>query len=315
MISNFLFFAPVIMGPGAVSVLEAKAKELAIKKAILVYDKGIEAAGITEKIRKPLVAAGVTLVEYNGVVPDPTDVTIDAAAKLARDNDVDAVIGVGGGSTMDTCKGVNLLMGNPGNIADYFIKPPVFPASKIGKKLILLPTTAGTGSECTISAVITDTANKRKAATRSPSHLATLAIIDPDLSSGMPPRLTASTGMDALAHAVESITILPSRWNVISEIFAIKAIQDLVKYLPIAVHDGKNLEAREKCAIASMLAGSAFANTLVHLGHAFGHSIGARLHMPHGECCGVTLAHAIDYVADAVPEKVKLVGETMGLTF
>ncbi|MDR1486555.1 MAG: iron-containing alcohol dehydrogenase [Deltaproteobacteria bacterium] len=315
LITNFLIFAPVIMGPGSVNVLEAQAKALGIKKAILVYDKGIEAVGIAEKIRKPLLAAGVTLVEYNGVVPDPTDVTVDEAAKLARDNDVDAVIGVGGGSTMDTCKGVNLLLTNPGKIADYFIIPPVIPGSKPGKKMILIPTTAGTGSECTIAAVFTDTVNKRKCATRSPANQATIAIIDPDLSSGMPPRLTASTGMDALAHAVESITIIPPRWNIISELFSIKAIQDLVKYLPIAVNDGKNIEAREKCAVASMLAGSAFANTLVHLGHAFGHSIGAKLHMPHGECCGVTLAHAMDYVADAVPDKVKLVGETMGLTF
>lgn len=316
MITNFLYFAPVIMGPGAVSTLKAKAKELGIKKAILIYDKGIEAVGIAEKVRAPLRSAGVEMVEYDGVVPDPTDVTINEAAKLARDNDVDAVIGVGGGSSLDTSKGVNLLMGNPGQIADYFLKPPYIPPTKAGKTLIMIPTTAGTGSECTISAVITDTVNKRKAATRSPaSHHATVAIIDPDLSSGMPPRLTASTGMDALAHAVESITILPSRWNIISELFSLAAIKYLVKYLPRSVKDGKDHEAREKCAVASMLAGSAFANTLVHLGHAFGHSIGARLHMPHGECCGVTLAHAVDYVADAVPDKVMIVGEAMGLTF
>jgi alcohol dehydrogenase len=315
MITQFLFFTPVIMGPGAVSVLEAKTKELGIKKAILVYDKGIEAVGIAAKVKAPLVAAGVDLVEYNGVVPDPTDVTINEAAKLAREKDVDAVIGVGGGSTMDTCKGINVLLGNPGTINDYFIIPPNFPASKAGKKLILLPTTAGTGSETTIFAVISDTVRNLKAATRSIANLATVAIIDPELSAGMPPRLTASTGMDALAHAVESITIGFNQWNIISELFSIAAIKDLVKYLPIAVKDGKNMEAREKCAVASTLAGTAFANTRVHLGHAFGHSLGARLHMPHGECCGVTLAHAIDFAGDAVPDKTKIVGETMGVTF
>lgn len=316
MIRNFHYFAPVSMGFGAINVLEGKAKELGIKKAILIYDKGIQAVGIADKVRAPLKAAGVELFEYDGVVPDPTDVTINEAAELARKNNVDAVIGVGGGSTLDTCKGVNLLLGNPGVINDYFIIGGKIPPTKPGKALIMIPTTAGTGSECTVSAVITDTVNKRKAATRSPgSHQATIAIIDPDLSSGMPPRLTASTGMDALAHAVESITIAPARWNILSEVMSIQAIKDLMHYLPIAVNDGKNMEAREKCAIASMLAGAAFANTLVHLGHALGHSIGARLHMPHGECCGVTLAHTIDWVADAVPDKVRIVGEAMGLSF
>jgi alcohol dehydrogenase len=297
------------MGFGASEQIGAKCSELGIKKVILVTDAGVEKAGLTKGIEKSLTDVGIEFVVFRDVVPDPTDVSIIAAGDVARAAKVEAVIGIGGGSALDTAKGVNVLMGNPSPLSDYYLggKP-----TQPGLPLFLLPTTGGTGSESTISAVITDTTQKRKTAIRSKNcNVSTLAIIDPGLQMGMPLFLTALTGIDAFAHSAESLTV--NKPNPICDALGKESLRFLVQYLPRAINDGSDKEAREHVAYAATLGGMCIANTLVHYGHCFGHSIGAKLHLPHGLGVGHAVAQAINYVADAIPEQVRQVGIAMGV--
>jgi alcohol dehydrogenase len=274
-----------------------------------VFDAGVEKAGLTKGVEKSLKEAGIDYVVFKDVAPDPTDVSIEAGGKVAREAKVDVVIGIGGGSCLDTAKGVNVLMANPSPLSDYFLGgKPTAP----GLPLFLIPTTAGTGSECTLSCIVTDTKGKRKTTIRSKNcNIATLAIVDPGLSVGLPPHLTSITGADAFCHSAESMTVKIT--NGVSDALAKESIRNLSNYLPTAIATGTDVVAREKVATAAMMSGMAFANTLCHLGHCFGHSIGATLHLPHGLCVGVSIAQAIYFVTDAIPDKVKELGLAMGL--
>ena len=298
------------MGYGASETIGEKCKEHSVKKAILVYDTGVEKAGLTAGVKKSLTEAGIEYVTFDGVVPDPTADSIEAAGVIARDAKVNCVIGIGGGSCLDTAKGVNVLLGNPSPLSDYFVgndKP-----TQPGVTMFLIPTTGGTGSECTYSAIITDTANKRKRTIRSRNcNLATLAIVDPGLMLGLPPHITAMTGIDAYCHAAEAMTV--NKTNPVSDALAKESIHYLFTYLPRAVNNGGDRDARYYVGVSAMMSGMSFANTLVHLGHCFGHSIGATLHLPHGLAVGLSIAQAINYVADAIPEKVKDLGIAMGV--
>jgi alcohol dehydrogenase len=306
---SFVICAPVVIGFGVAKTVGEKCKEYGAKKAILVFDPGVEKAGLTKGVEQSLKDNGIDYVVFRDVVPDPTDVSIEAGGKVAREAKVDAVVAVGGGSVLDTAKGINVLLGNPSPIHDYFLgKKPTQP----GKPIFLIPTTGGTGSEGTISAVITDTIAKRKASIRSMNcNLATLGFVDAELMMGLPKSLTAQTGIDAFAHVSESIS--NNKTNIISDSLSKQAIRNLTVYLPKAVANGSDKEAREKVAIAANMAGTAMANALPHLGHCFGHSIGATLHYPHGLAIGSAIAQALCYVADIVPDKIKEVGVCMGL--
>ena len=309
MLSTYTVFVPSLMGFGASETVGEKCKELGVKRAILVYDAGVDKAGLTEKIKERLTDAGVEYVVFTGVAPEPTDVSIEAGGKVAREAKVEAVIGIGGGSSLDTAKGVNVLMGNPSPISTYYLGgQPTQP----GLPLFLIPTTGGTGSECSLSCVITDTVGKRKTTIRSRNcNLATLAIVDPGLMLGLPQFWTSVTGIDAFAHVVESLTV--NKTNAVSDAISKEATRHLTTYLPRAVKDGSDKDARYYVAVAAMMGGMTIGNTLVHLGHCFGHSIGAALHLPHGLAVGASVAQALAYVGDAVPEKVKSVGVAMGL--
>ncbi|MDR2198856.1 MAG: iron-containing alcohol dehydrogenase [Deltaproteobacteria bacterium] len=309
MTSTFSICAPALMGFGASLAIGEKCAELGVKKAILVFDQGVENAGLTKGVEKSLKDAGIDYVVFKDVAADPTDVSIEAGGKVGREAKVEAVIGVGGGSVLDTAKGINVLMGNPSPLSDYFLggKP-----TNPGLPIFLIPTTGGTGSECTLSCIVTDVKARRKTTIRSKNcNLSTLAIVDPELMMGLPPLLTAITGIDAFAHAAECAT--NNKTNPVSDALAKEAIGNLVRHLPRAVADGSDREAREKVAISAMMAGTAFANSLPHLGHCFGHSIGATLHLPHGLAVGAAIAQALCFVSDAVPEKIRAVGSAMGL--
>ncbi|MDR1043917.1 MAG: iron-containing alcohol dehydrogenase [Candidatus Adiutrix sp.] len=312
MISSFSVFAPPLMGYGASDIIGEKCRDLGLTKVILVHDLGVEKAGLSQRIEKSLKNAGVEYVSFKEIEPDPTDVSIEAGARFAQQSGgIKAVIGLGGGSSLDTAKGINVLMGNPFPLSDYFLggKP-----TQKGLPLFLIPTTAGTGSECTQSCIVSDTKNKRKTTIRSSNcNVATLAIIDPALTLDLPPSLTAITGIDAFAHAAESLT--GNKTNPVSDALNKESLRLISKNLPIAFKDGHNREARESALLAAMMAGMGFTNSMCHLGHSFGHAIGAIAHIPHGLAIGSSIAQAICFVADATPERVKAIGECMGLTF
>jgi alcohol dehydrogenase len=306
---NINHMTPVLFGEGTSLQTGERLKTLGCKKVLAVYDKGVKQAGITDKIIESIKEQGIEVAVFDGVKADPPDTMIDEGAEIGRKAGVDGVVGIGGGSTMDTAKTINLLLNNPGKVKDYMgtgkeLKP--------GKNLILLPTTAGTGSEVTMFAVITDTADEnKKKGMAGPLVRANLAIVDPTLTVGMPPSITADTGMDAYAHAVEAI--MGNNRNPMSDLLGEQAISLVMKYLPKAVKNGKDMEARTEMSYAAMLAGYSFNDSLTHMGHSLGHTLGSIFHIPHGNACGVAMPEIIEYLAEDVPGPIRLIGKAMGL--
>jgi alcohol dehydrogenase len=300
----------VVFGEHASDHVGEKAKALGCSKVMCIYDKGVKDAGIADSVVKNLENSGLRVVQYGGVLPDPPDIMINECGELARKEMVDGVVGVGGGSTLDTAKSVNVMLGNPGPIGNYYFVPGG-PGHKPGRPLILIPTTAGTASEITYVSVVTNTATGRKGGVKGAATIASLAIVDPLLTIGMPPGLTAATGMDTFAHALEAYT--SAGRNMMSDLLAEKAIELVSRNLPRAVKNGSDLEARTNMSFACLIAGMSFNDATPHFGHAFGHTLGSLHHIPHGIACAIAQPGVIQTVAGIMPEKVRRIGELMGL--
>jgi alcohol dehydrogenase len=306
---NVNHISPVFFGPNTSLQTGARLKAMGVTHALFVFDQGVKKAGIPDKIIAGVKEAGVQVSVFDGVQADPPDFTVDQGAEIGRKANVDGVVGVGGGSTMDTAKAINLLLGNPGSISQYLTFPP--PPLKPGKTLVLIPTTSGTGSEVTHFAVITDSKTHAKRSPVGPLVRAKLAIIDPTLTVGMPPSVTADTGMDAFAHCAEAMTAVQR--NPMSDLLAEKGISIVMEFLPKAVKDGKDLDARTQMSFAAMLGGYAFNDSNTQLGHAIGHTLGSMYHIPHGNACGVVLPEILECEAEAVPDAVARIAAAMGL--
>lgn len=298
----------ILFGSGASEQTGAKVKELGCKKVLVVHGKHIKKSGIADKVIDTLVKEGIEIVRFEEVEPDPPDTIIEKGAAVAKEANVDGIIGIGGGSAQDTAKAINVLLGNAPPITRFLDKSLKM---NPGKMLVLLPTTAGTGSEANNVAVITDTKNGVKGGVKGPACVPNLAIVDPDFTLDLPPRITAITGMDTLAHGVESMTTILAQ--PMAELLCEKVISLVVQNLPVAIKDGKNLEARTNLSFAAMIAGMSFDNTVLHLGHAIAHTMGAVYHIPHGIACSIALPEAIEYISDVLPEKIKIIGRAMGL--
>lgn len=306
---NINHMTPVLFGEDASLQTGERLKGFGCKKVLAVYDQGVKNAGITDKIIEAIKEQGIEVAVFDGVKADPPDTMIDEGAEIGRKENVDGVVGIGGGSTMDTAKVINLLLNNPGKVKDYMgtgaeLKP--------GRPLILVTTTSGTGSEVTMFAVITDTGDEnKKKGMAGPLVRANLAIVDPLLTVGMPPSITADTGMDAFAHSAEAIT--GQARNPMSDLLGEQAISLVMKYLPKAVKNGKDIEARTQMSYAAMLAGYSFNDSLTHMGHSLGHTLGSIFHIHHGNACGVAMPEIIEYLAEDVPEPIRKIGQAMGL--
>lgn len=308
MITAYNVFVPIIMGRGSSLRTGLKVRELGCKKVLVVYDKGLKAIGIADIILENLQNAGIATVSFDGVVPDPPDIIVEEAAEVARREGIDGIVAVGGGSAIDAAKGINVLINNQPPIMQYF---GIQKNLKPGVPMVFIPTTSGTGSEVTNMCVISCTSRGNKDSVVSPVCVGTLAILDPELTIGLPPSLTAATGIDALAHAVESIT--SGQANPLSDALARDAIGTIAKWLPVAFKDGSNIEAREKMILASSFAGMAFTNALVHLGHCIAHAFGANFHIPHGVACAATLPEVIEYTSKTEFKKVEMICEGLGV--
>lgn len=297
---------PIIYGEGTISLLGEEVKKLGCTKIMIVSGKTIAKSEVYAKCKKSLLSAGVELIEFNEVTPEPPDYIIDQGGEIAKAEKIDGIVAVGGGSSMDAAKAINILVNNPPPINQYFGNPFYKP----GVPVVMVVTTAGTGSESTSVAVITDTVNNVK---NSVIGAASLGILDPEATVSVSQETTAHTGMDAFAHAAEAITAkFP---NPKSELLASDAIKRIMRYLPIAVKDGANIEARGNLLLASNFAGIAFNDALVHLGHAIAHSLGAKFHITHGVACALALPEVMKYAAGIDDSKVKIVGESMGISF
>lgn len=246
------------------------------------------------------------LVVCDQVQPDPPAPIIDAGAALCREQNCDCVVAVGGGSTIDTAKGINLLRFNEGNILDYAGGKAYRPASG----LISIPTTAGTGSELSNGMIVTDPDSAQKLAIIAYGEF---AILDPALTATMPASLTVNTGLDVFSHAFEAYTSILS--NPMADAVCEKIMAEVCRWLPAAKANGDDQTARQRMAVASSLGGWMLSNACAHVGHSLAHVLGAKFHMPHGLVCSYTLPVTMETIAPAVPEKVRYAGEILGVQF
>ena len=299
---------PILFGIGTSKLVGEKLKEFGCTKVLLVYDSGIQAAGIVDKIDMIIKAAGIKTVHYSGVLADPPDWSVEEAGALGCSENVDGVVGLGGGSALDTAKGATMLQTNPPPISLYYGREGV--VSKPGKPLVVMPTTAGTGSESTPGGVITDTKNEIKTNIAGAGCKVSLGVVDPELTLALPPAVTASTGMDALCHAAESYTSALS--NSFCDLTGREAIRLAGKYLVRAFENGNDLEAREGMMKAATLGGISMSGPLCHLAHDIGKAMGGKFHVAHGNACASTLPQVLQAVAPAYPDRVRYIAESFG---
>ena len=266
----------IIFGIGSVNGLNKEASEFGTKKVLIVTDPGVIKAGIHQRVIEQLTQYSFTCVVFGEVEPDPSIATVAKAAETARRSEAGIIVAVGGGSAIDTAKSAAILAGYDGNLKDF---AGVGKVKKPGIPVIAIPTTAGTGSEVTIFAVMSDLENKEKFTISSPLIAPTVAILDPALTLTLPAHVTASTGMDALTHAIEAYTSVIAQPA--TDALALKAIELISLNLRIAVGRGDNIKARENMLQASLLAGMAFNNAFLGLCHAIASPLGAYFHVPH----------------------------------
>lgn len=299
MASEFFVSSDVTFGKDAAKELPRILKEFKAKNVMVVYDAGVKMAGIAEKVLAEVEKADVKVTVFDGVIPNPTNEVVEEAAEIARRENIDVFVAVGGGSSIDLTKAVNILMTNPGPIGQYggigLVKEPVLP-------LIAIPTTAGTSSEITNVVALTDTKAVCKYVIIDNKIVADKVIADPEFTKTMPAGVTAATGMDAITHAVESY--ISNMSTALTEYHSIKALQIFHEYLPKAVANGSDMEAREKMMLGCLIAGFGFSNANLGLVHGIAHTLSAHFHLAHGVANATVLPYVMEYNADSCPEKM-----------
>ncbi|CEJ13228.1 1,3-propanediol dehydrogenase [bacterium YEK0313] len=288
----FTFQAPsnILFEAGASKKIVDLAGDYGARRVLLVTDKGVRGAGLTRAVEAGLAAAGLSLIVFDDVMADPPSHVIEAAAALCRDEAVELVVSIGGGSALDTAKLVAYLAKTPDRLDDIY---GVGLAKGARLPLILVPTTAGTGSEVTPISIVTTPSTEKKGVV-SPRLIPDWAILDPELTIGLPPHVTAATGIDAMVHAIEAYTSRIKK-NPLSDQLARKALALLAANVRTVFRDGGNLEARAEMLLGSMLAGMAFANAPVAAVHALAYPIGAIFHVPHGLSNALVLPHVLAF--------------------
>jgi alcohol dehydrogenase len=306
---TFGFFMPPVslMGVGSSKQAGVQAKSLGITHALVVTDEKLFKLGVADTIKNYLTEAGVKVSIFHGAEPHPTETNVADGVAAFKKNKCDGLVSLGGGSSHDCCKGVGLVVSNGGQISDYA------GADKATKPLppyVSINTTAGTGSEMSRFAVITNPQTRVKWVICDWRITSTVAINDPVLMIGMPPGMTAATGMDALAHAVEAY--VTNVTTPVTDACAIKAIELVAKYLRPAVANGQNLKARDGMAYAEFLAGMAFNSALLGYVHAIAHQPGGKFNLPHGVCNAICLPVVCEFNLIACPERFADIARAMG---
>lgn len=287
------FVAPkVVFGEDALSHLA----ELKATSAFIVTDKTIVGLGFVDRVREQLAQAGIGAIVFDEVEPDPSLDMVEQGVALMEQYGPDLIVAVGGGSVMDAAKAMRVQYERPDIKAEEI--NPFISDMGLGSRcrLVCVSTTSGTGAEATFAIVLTDARDQRKLSLINREIVPDIAIVDPALARSMPPQITADTGMDALTHAVEGYTC---DWkNDYSDGLCLRAIQLVFQYLPRAVKDGNDMEARTKMHNAACMAGIGFINSLSAMAHAAGHSLGALFHVPHGRAVGMFLPYTIEFVGE-----------------
>ncbi len=306
------FEIPTVMkhGLGAIGTLGDEAKALGMKRPLVVTDGGIVKAGLLERATEPLKAAGLDVVVYDQVVANPPIATVNGGAALYAGERCDGLIGFGGGSAMDTAKAIGVVATNGGSIRDYEWADPQ-PIKKRIPPTICVPTTAGTGSEVTLWSVITDPVRHIKYNVGGTGLIgAWVALIDPELTLALPPAVTAGTGMDALAHAVECYTCAYAQ--PLPDSVALLAMEYIAQYLRVAFAQGQNVEARYKMSMAAMLGALAYGTESAGAAHAMSQSAGGVHDVPHGALTARLLGPVMEFNFKGEPQKFARIAQALG---
>jgi len=282
----------IVFGVNSVERVGELAKELGARKVLLVTDRGIVSAGHAERVQRLLEQQGITVTRFEQVEENPGTRCVEACVEAARRAAIDTIVGLGGGSSMDTAKGCNFILTNGGGMKDYWglgkARLPMLP-------LIAIPTTGGTGSECQSFALIADEQTHQKMACGDPKAAARLAILDPVLTVSQPPRVTACTGIDAIAHAVE--TAVTKARSPLSLVFSREAFQLTMAGLPRVLEAPGDLEARSWMLMGAAWGGTAIENSMLGAAHAAANPLTARFGVVHGQAVGMMLPHVVRFNA------------------
>jgi len=303
------FVAPeFIFGVGARHRVAYYAQHFGARRVLVVTDPGVVAAGWLDDLSADLEAAGLAYTVYRGVTANPRDHEVMTGAELYREAGCDVIVAVGGGSVIDCAKGIGIVSSNQRHILDF---EGVDRVEVPGPPLICIPTTAGTSADISQFAIITNPEARTKIAIISKSVVPDVALVDPETTLTMDVHLTASTGIDAMVHAIEAFVSTAS--SPVIDVHALQAIRLIRRHLPDAIAHPDDLELREQMMLASLQAGLAFSNASLGAVHALAHSLGGFLDLPHGESNALLLEHVMRFNFDAAPQRYAAIGEALGV--
>lgn len=299
MAKEFFVKSDVTFGKDAVKELSGILEGFGAKNVMVIYDKGVEKVGIADKVLQAIHPDQFSVTTFDGVIPNPTNEVVEEAYQLALKNRIDSFIAVGGGSSMDTAKAVNVLLSNGGQIMDYEgignVKNQTLP-------LIAIPTTAGTSSEITNVAALIDTKSVRKYVVIDNKIVPDKVIADPEFTRTVPPSVTAATGLDAITHAVESY--ISNEANYLTKYNSLRGLQIFHENLPKVYQDGNDMDAREKMMLGCIIVGFGFSNANLGLVHAIAHTLSAHFGLAHGTANAVVLPYVTAFNAEKCPKEM-----------
>ena len=310
MVNRFILNEVSYFGPGARKQLPAEMERMRARKALVVTDKDLLKFGVADKVLDVLRGAGIPFDVFSDLKPNPTVTNVKAGVQAFSASGADILVAIGGGSSMDVAKAIGIITNNP-EFADVVSLEGVANTKKKSVPIIALPTTAGTAAEVTINYVITDEANQKKMVCVDPNDIPAVALVDAELMYTLPKSLTAATGMDALTHAIEGL-ITKGAWEM-SDMFEIKAIEMINRYLETAVNEPTNEEARNGMAVAQYIAGMAFSNVGLGLVHGMAHPLGAIFDIPHGVANALLLPTVMAFNAPAALDKYADIAKAMNV--
>ncbi|MBQ3805894.1 MAG: lactaldehyde reductase [Prevotella sp.] len=310
MAQRFILNEVSYFGAGARKELPEVLNRMGLKKALVCSDKGLIKVGTTAKVTEVLDGINFPYEIYSEIKPNPTVTNVQQGVEAFKASGADCIIAIGGGSSMDTAKGIGIVANNP-EFADVVSLEGVAPTKNKSVPIIALPTTAGTGAEVTINYVIIDEKRQAKMVCVDPNDIPAVAIVDPELMYSLPKGLTAATGMDALTHAIEGY-ITKGAW-VMSDMYELQAIKMIAENLPIAVEEPTNPVGREGMALAQYIAAQAFSNVGLGLVHGMAHPMGSLHDIPHGVANALLLPTIMEFNMPKCVEKFGIIAKTMGV--
>ncbi len=310
MVNRFILNEVSYFGPGARKELPGVVARLGFKKALVVTDKGLMKFGVAKMVLDVMDEAGIAYEIFDDVKPNPTVTNVKNGIEACKKAEADFIVAIGGGSSMDTAKGIGIVVRNP-EFSDIVSLEGVADTKNKSLPIIALPTTAGTAAETTINYVIIDETRQAKMVCVDPNDIPCVAIIDAELMYSLPKSLTAATGMDAMTHAIEGL-ITKAAWE-LSDMFEIKAIEMIHRYLPIAVNEPTNPVGRNGMAVAQYVAGMAFSNVGLGVDHGMAHPLSALHDIPHGVACAMLLPTVMRFNAPAALDKYVDIAKAVGV--